>query len=648
MQYKIRLVFLLLIGNFIFSDSLKYNNPNNQGVIGLINIPTARFYEESSSAFTLYRGDPDRKITVTMMPYDWFEASFFYTSIKGRPYGSGLNQDYKDKGFNAKFRLKSEGFYPALAVGFNDLAGTGIYSSEYIVSSYGLGGLDMHLGMGWGRLNGGSLQYDNPLADIDDSFLIRGSQTGEGGELRIDDYFSGKKVGLFGGLSYLLHQDWLFKFEYDSTYIPRSAGFPDRSSEFNLGFEYIGAKNFAVSFNFERGDYLGLKFAWKGNSSNHTPRPYANNNPYEQTPHGRLRSLLDFNEIEVQKIAKSDDLLILDLHENNSHSNLVDINLNVRKAIADSGIDYEEVIVSYSINGLKPKNEELNISSNINESKVDILYERETKSRFFYSPDFVLRPFIAGREDFLKVAFMAELNTQYKFNENLFWSTNLKYALWQNFDDLYIPPVTTYPNQVRSDVKDYLNNFEDRIIIGRSQLDFFQTLSKDNHIQLSAGIFEEMFSGYGMEYLWSRDGLPFAFGFEAFKVYKRDYDLAFDLLDYSNTTGHINLYYENTEDNLLIPFSLHLSYGEYLAGDKGYTFDISRRFQNGVVMGAFFTKTDVTAEQFGEGSFDKGIYFKIPISGDWFNFKWRPLTIDPGAKLIRKDNLYHYLRKYKN
>ena len=202
MQYKIRLVFLLLIGNFIFSDSLKYNNPNNQGVIGLINIPTARFYEESSSAFTLYRGDPDRKITVTMMPYDWFEASFFYTSIKGRPYGSGLNQDYKDKGFNAKFRLKSEGFYPALAVGFNDLAGTGIYSSEYIVSSYGLGGLDMHLGMGWGRLNGGSLQYDNPLADIDDSFLIRGSQTGEGGELRIDDYFSGKKVGLFGGLSY--------------------------------------------------------------------------------------------------------------------------------------------------------------------------------------------------------------------------------------------------------------------------------------------------------------------------------------------------------------------------------------------------------------------------------------------------------------
>ena len=39
----------------------------------------------------------------------------------------------------------------------------------------------------------------------------------------------------------------------------------------------------------------------------------------------------------------------------------------------------------------------------------------------------------------------------------------MKYALWQNFDDLYIPPVNTYPNQVRSDVKDYLNNFGDRL-----------------------------------------------------------------------------------------------------------------------------------------------------------------------------------------
>ncbi len=650
MQFKIRLVLFLLIGNFIFSDSIKYNNPNNHGVVGLINMPTARFYDESSTGLTIYRGDPDRKITLTLMPYDWFEASVFYTSIKGRTYGSGFNQDYKDKGFNAKFRLKSEGRFPAIAVGFNDIAGTGIYSSEYIVASYGEDRLDMHLGIGWGRLNGGNFQYDNPLIDIDDSFLYRESQLGEGGRLNIDDYFSGEKVGLFGGISYLFHNDWLFKFEHDSTDLPSSHSFPERSSDYSFGFEYIGNDNFAIAFNYERGDYAGLKFVWKDNSLKYKSKPYKNNQPYETSPYGRLRSLLDFNEIQVQKISKSGDLLILDINESSSYSNLKSINTNLKKSIVDSGIDYEEVVVRYGVNGLKSKEVKSKTFIEIDTNNIDTLYFREKESSFFYSPDFVLRPFIAGREDFLKVALMAELNAQYVFKNKLFWSTNLKYALWQNFDDLYIPPVDTYPNQVRSDVKDYLNNFQDRIILGRSQLDFFHTLSKNNHIQISAGIFEEMFSGYGMEYLWNRDNLPFAIGFEAFKVYKRDYELAFDLLDYSNTTGHINFYYENAKDNSLIslPFSLHLSYGEYLAGDKGYTFDISRRFHNGVVMGAFFTKTDVTAEQFGEGSFDKGIYFKIPISGDWFNFKWRPLTKDPGAKLIRKDNLYHYLRKYKN
>jgi len=650
MQYKIRLVFFLLISGFISSDSIKYNNPNNSGTIGLINTPTARFYEESSSSFTLYRGDPDRKATITMMPYDWLETSIFYTSIKGRPYGAGFNQDYKDKGFNAKFRLKSEGKLPAIAIGFNDIAGTGIYSSEYIVGSYGINNLDLHLGVGWGRLSGGQLKNNNFMSHIDESFLIRNAQSERGGKFRLDDYFSGENVGIFGGFSYLIDDNWLFKFELDSTEIPINQGFPKRSSDYNLSLEYIKFNNLAVSINFERGDYLGLKLVWKNNSSKHISRAYGNNEPYEITPHGRLRSLLDFNQIEVQKISKFEDLLILDLHENNSYPNLNDLSSNIEKSINDSGVDYEEIVVSYRVKGLKAKELNPEVFMSLDKNKTETLYLKEKESSFFYSPNFVLRPFIAGREDFMKVALMAEINTQYDFKKKLYWSTNLKYALWQNFDDLYIPPVDTYPNQVRSDVKDYLNNFQDRIIIGRSQLDFFHTFSKNNHIQLSAGIFEEMFSGYGMEYLWNKDDLPFAIGFEAFKVYKRDYDLAFDLLDYSNTTGHINFYYENRKDNSFIslPFSLHLSYGEYLAGDKGYTFDVSRRFDNGVVMGAFFTKTDVTAEQFGEGSFDKGIYFKIPISGDWFNFKWRPLTKDPGAKLIRKDNLYQYLRKYKN
>ena len=43
-----------------------------------------------------------------------------------------------------------------------------------------------------------------------------------------------------------------------------------------------------------------------------------------------------------------------------------------------------------------------------------------------------------------------------------------------------------------------------------------------------------------------------------------------------------------------------------LAGDKGVTLDLSRRFKSGFTMGVFATKTNLSAEEFGEGSFDKG------------------------------------------
>ena len=52
--------------------------------------------------------------------------------------------------------------------------------------------------------------------------------------------------------------------------------------------------------------------------------------------------------------------------------------------------------------------------------------------------------------------------------------------------------------------------------------------------------------------------------------------------------------------------------------------------------------------QFGEGSFDKGIFFNIPIYKDLVNYTWRPLTKDPAAKLIRKHNLHELLVKFKS
>ena len=65
---------------------------------------------------------------------------------------------------------------------------------------------------------------------------------------------------------------------------------------------------------------------------------------------------------------------------------------------------------------------------------------------------------IASREGFLYGGLLLENDLELIFRKkNLIFLSNMqKYSIFDNFDELYIPPVDTYPNQVRSDIKKYL------------------------------------------------------------------------------------------------------------------------------------------------------------------------------------------------
>ena len=45
-----------------------------------------------------------------------------------------------------------------------------------------------------------------------------------------------------------------------------------------------------------------------------------------------------------------------------------------------------------------------------------------------------------------------------------------------------------------------------------------------------------------------------------------------------------------------------------------FTFEARRTFANGFEIAAFVTRTNVSAADFGEGSFDKGLIFRIPFN----------------------------------
>ena len=48
---RLPIYIILLIPN-LYSDNFEYNTYNNYGMVGLINIPTARFHEEGSYGFS--------------------------------------------------------------------------------------------------------------------------------------------------------------------------------------------------------------------------------------------------------------------------------------------------------------------------------------------------------------------------------------------------------------------------------------------------------------------------------------------------------------------------------------------------------------------------------------------------------------------
>ncbi len=644
---KILLTSLCFLCFSIQGDSFNYNTYNNHGVVGLINMPSARFYDESAHGITLYDGTPDQKITLSSNPFDWMEASFFYTSLQnknycGASYDPVCRQDYKDKGFNFKLRLKEEGIFPAIAIGFNDLAGTGLYSSEYVVGSYGLNNIDIHFGLGYGTMNQSKNSINNPLEYLSDRFKNRPAQyEDKGGQFQPSRYFSGEKASPFYGISYSINKEILLKFERDTTANNGFINYDIPSSDFSFGLDYAINDNFSIGISHERGIYTSLKFIYKNN-----PKYSVEKYQYKEASvsedsnrYTKLIKNLEENGIGVNKISETASSIGIELTQF-VHPGIGLIEEIIDSSARDAGIN-KNIKKDIKIADLRAISE----IENTFEKNSELIYEREKTRSFNTNTGIKFRPFLASREEFFKGALLLENDSEFIFKDYLIFSSNLKYSIADNFDDLIYPPVNVFPAQVRSDIKDYLKNMnKGGVLIGRAQLDYHITPKKNHHLMFSGGIFEDMFSGYGFEYLYFKYDTNYAIGFELFNVKKRDYEWRFGTLDYENITGSVNFYFRNYGS---IPFDMKLSHGEYLAGDFGTTIEFSRTFENGTKFGAFASNTDVTSEQFGEGTFDKGIFFNIPIYGNFINYTWKPLTKDPGAKLNRKNSLHDLLVRFR-
>jgi hypothetical protein len=126
-------------------------------------------------------------------------------------------------------------------------------------------------------------------------------------------------------------------------------------------------------------------------------------------------------------------------------------------------------------------------------------------------------------------------------------------------------------------------------------------------------------------------------------VKQRDFEQLFTFRDYDIVTGHASVYWDTGWRGV----GVQVDGGRYLAGDWGGTLTMKRRFANGWEFGGFFTLTDVPFDDFGEGSFDKGLFLTIPFnwflpyeSRSEFSTLIRPLSRDGGQRLNVSNRLY--------
>ncbi|QSX33624.1 YjbH domain-containing protein [Shewanella avicenniae] len=651
---------------------------NDFGGIGLMQMPTARMAPDGDMSINYTRVSPYVFGAVNFQPLPWMSTSIRYVSVTNRLYGpeslSG-DQSYKDKGFDVKFRLLEEGYYlPDVAVGFQDIGGTGLFSSEYLSATKRVGPFDFTLGMAWGYLgNAGDIQ--NPLCQVADRMCNRvgyANNINDTGTVSFNNFFRGDRVGLFAGVEYQTPwQPLTLKLEWDGNdyqHEPQNNNQP-QDSRFNVGMVLKPTNYLDLKLSYERGNTLSFGFTLHTNLINDVmlykkdpPVRALATQPEDQSWDKVAKALGKDAGFYPRKIYQNNQQVIIEgvqgkyLDREKADTRAAAILYNVTDLGTREYLFIEESggmpVVETSVSR-KALAEKLNFEHDFNESPKltdvrapqapigDEVWHRPTSSGWGYYVNPGFTQSLGGPDGFLLYQFNLRGGLRYSFNDSLEVSGNLALNLFNNFDKFKYDAPSNLP-RVRTYIREYLTQSD--VGISELQATWFNNFGSNWYSQVYAGYLEYMYGGVGGELLYRPFGKDYAFGVDLNAVKQRDFNQLFGFRDYETVTGHVSFYYE------LPWYNLHtqVDVGRYLAKDLGATFTAYREFDNGVRLGAYATFTDVSSEEYGEGSFTKGVFLQIPFdvfstrsSLSRASFGWSPLTRDGGQKLGHKYSLYY-------
>ena len=675
------------------SDPLLSTQTNNFGAPGgLIDMPTAEMAPEAQMSATVsaYAIGQDVQTTRTQLTFQVLprlSATFRYSGIGGLVPSAGrptFDTNF-DRSFDLRYQIAREGpWRPAVAIGFQDFIGTGLYSGEYIVATRSLGErIRFSGGLGWGRL--GSYSSFGSTGSRPDVTL------GQGGIPTYDRWFRGD-MAAFGGISFQATEKLSFAAEYSSDAYDREVrdGNISRKSPWNFGVSYKFSETFQLSAYSLYGDEIGLnatisfnalKPAVKGGAEG-APLPVAPRAPGSaadlgwttdpQRPAaaiGTLATLLEREGIKIHGFQIGPQDAHIQIRNTRYDMRAQAVGRTARAMTRALPASIEIFTITQMIQGQPsgsvtlrrsdierlenaPATEILAAATFRDGTETDqsITVMPDAFPRFEYNIGPFLRFSVFDPEN--PVRFNAGIQAKAKYHIAPGWTAagSVSQKVLGDLDSVSLPGASGLP-RVRSNVAFY--NQTDTPTIDYLTIANYGRPARDIYSRVTLGYLERMYAGASAEMLWKPTASRLALGAEVNYVAPRDFDQQFGLRTRTTTggtipewNGHLSAYYD-------IRYGFHgqIDAGRYLAGDWGATLSLDRVFANGWSVGAYATKTNVSSATFGEGSFDKGIKIVIPFSwGTGSPTLQKSTTVlqslarDGGARLDVEGRLYEQIK----
>ncbi|TCV26795.1 YjbH domain-containing protein [Vibrio crassostreae] len=693
-----------------FDDTEYRTSQMNFGGVGLMQMPTGRMAPEGEFNFSASFNNEYHFYNVSLQVMPWLETTIRYTQVQDLLYSGGGDQDCSqnsfsgcnklaDKGIDFKLRLIEEGYYlPEVSVGMRDFGGTGLFDGEFVAATKRFGPVDFTLGMAWGYM-GTSGNFTNPLCKASDKYCERPSDTkGNGGSVDFERWFKGD-AAIYGGFEYQTpYKPLTLKLEYDSN--DYSQDFPvvrggvdmTQHTPWNVGAVYRFTDWGSAKVSYERGDTLTLGFDLSTNF-NEMYSVWRDTETAELRPSGvktvddidmaalaeeletiagyeQARILVDDNSIVVKgtQVKYRDREFALERGAT-VIANAVPSYIDTYKIIEnDKSLELTETTVDAQAFKAAANNSYLNAqtsdATNTHEleRKKSVIYH-DGRERFDVSISPNLAQSFGSAENFYLYSLGLYTNASFWALNNVELSGSLYVNLIDNYDkfNYEIPSDgTDQTPRVRTLFRSYV---DDPVRLDRLQLTWFEDYGSGIYTQAYGGYLESMFAGVGGEILYRPFNQNWAIGADMTAISQRDPESWFGTFDQEiqvnpddssrtykvidkGTTGFITGYYTPQWD-FLSDTLLKVGVGKFLAGDIGTRVDFSKQFKSGVIAGAFVSLTDMTTEEYGEGSYTKGFYVSIPFdlvtvkpSSSRAGFTWLPITRDGGQVLNKQYNLF--------